>query len=140
MFYLKCANYWMNDVPATYTIDPVRRLIRVIFTGPLNLEVLSGVARATQADAAFNPAFDTIGDFSGVTQVDLQPGDLQAIMTEMQRQDRRFGRCAMVTGEDRAMLAYAKVYQDLVEGKVKVEHRACKTMVEAETWIGLRKI
>lgn len=127
-------------MPATYSIDPSRRVIRVEFSGTINLQALLGILHAAQADPAFDPHFDTIGDYSGVTAVDLQPGDLMAILAGLQQHDLRIGRCAMVTGKHPTMLAYAKVYQNLICGKVKVEHRACETMAEAETWVGLRKV
>ncbi|HEY9163668.1 MAG TPA: hypothetical protein VIN57_03570 [Magnetovibrio sp.] len=123
-----------------YTIDAARRLNNIVIVGRLNLHGLFDLLTRLQADEAFEPSYDTIVDYSGVTEIEIQPEDLLAIVAGLQKQDLRLGRCAIITGEQPAVKAYSEVYVDTIRGKLEMEHCVCRNLIEAEIWLGLRSL
>jgi hypothetical protein len=64
-------------VPIRSSIDVGQRLVTSVAEGVLDLTLLIEHSESLKADPRFDPSFDQIADFSGVTDIRLSPDDVR---------------------------------------------------------------
>ena len=120
-----------------YTFDKERGATLVRGWGYLNLEQLLEALMKLNQDPDFNPDYQTLCDYTEVSELDLDPEALLAIIRETQKVDQRAGRTAMIMSDDRAHQSIAKLYEMLAAEGLNEKHRVFNNTAEAEVWLGL---
>lgn len=69
-------------MPAGYTIDKARRLVMSFGSGVVTKTDIVAHRRKLMSDPDFDPSYSQIMDFSGVTDVDMEPSDIRDLATE----------------------------------------------------------
>jgi hypothetical protein len=96
-------------MPATYSIDPLKRVVFTVFSGDVAEPDIRDMALRLEEDPEFHPDFSELVDLSAVTDFRLSAEDLQGISicdpfsSHAQRaffspQDLLFGICRMYEG------------------------------------------
>lgn len=123
-----------------YEIDAPRRINVVTYAGRLDLAGIFELLMALNADPQFDPGYDTLTDYTGVTDLQITPDDIHAIHHALENQDARTGRIAMVLGEDRSHHAYVKVCTAAMTPELRARHGIFQSRAEAEAWLGLMDV
>ena len=123
-----------------YKFDEERGATIVRGWGYLNLDQLLEALMRLNQDPGFNPEYQTLCDYTEVTELDLDPEALLAIIRETQKVDQRQGRTAMIMADDRTHQSIAKLYEMLAAEGLNDKHRVFNNVVEAEIWLGLRDL
>lgn len=130
----------MNEtLPDYMSVEFDHEKQRTLFTqtGPIDKENVIEANVALHAAEGFDPSYDTIVDYRGITKVELGVQDLKEIIEAIKNTDKRTGRGAMVIGPNIGRLAFAKLFCDLsgAFSKAKVRYKAFHTVAEAEAWL-----
>lgn len=118
-----------------YTIDSAQRTISITGSHDLNRTMLLDAFRQILVDPAFDPAFDTVADFSNVTYVNLDVVDLQMLVETLSAEDTRTGRFAIITGEDQGRYSLGVYFKALSESVSETRQRIFRTAAEAQNWL-----
>lgn len=126
-----------HESPYAYAIDPAKGLIDVAIEGVVTRARLLKTLAGIQADPSFDERFDTLADYTAMTDLAMSVEDLSTMVTQHETEDRRQGRTAMVLGTHRHGRAFADLFEQLSSAKLGQKHRAFATRAEAEAWLGL---
>lgn len=118
----------------TFRIDGARRLVFITVEGNLNRAMLDAALLRLSAAPGFDPAFDTIADFSQVTYLNLDIADIQRLVRSTAPASK--GRIAIITGEDQGRYSLGVYFKALSEGLHEVEQCIFRTLDEAHAWLG----
>lgn len=118
-------------VPATFVIEPERRLVRSRAWGVIVDADLQGTQRGVREDPRFDPHFRQIYDFTEVTQVRLTGACVRALAgsSPFARDARR----AIVVASDVAF-GMARMYM-LVSDRDSSVFRIFRDLAAAERWL-----
>jgi len=85
----------------------------------------------------FDPSFDTLVDYRGITEVDLGFEDLKSILQTAKNIEKRTGRGALVVGPDAGRLIFTKLFCTFSTqiGNMQIRYRAFPTIEDAEKWL-----
>jgi hypothetical protein len=89
----------------------------------------------------FDPSYDAIIDYSGLTHVNLSFSGLKFLSEHFNSIDVRTGNNAFVVGNDRGRLSFAKLYttvRNLIP-RNKSRYKALKSIADAEIWLQSRR-
>jgi hypothetical protein len=120
-------------MPATYSIDPQRRLVHSVASGVLTIHDVAEHYRLIRADPAFDPSFCQLADLRAVERIDLDPGALRSealapIFAPMSR--RAF------VGSSDVQFGMARMYGIYSEGAQQLIN-VFRDLDRAMDWLGL---
>lgn len=118
-----------------YSIDHDKRVLFAKRYDDLTKEGIYGEWHAMQQVDGFNPAYDTIVDYSLVPRVDLDVDDLMELNREMPHHDPRTGNIAIVAGARRGRYLLGRFFCTLTNMAGNRSYQVFHTMAEAEAWI-----
>lgn len=120
-------------MPATYHIDPARRLVVSTFMGNVSDAEVEKVIAAMASDPAFDPRFNNLVDARAVTDLAITtPAIRQSAERELFAES---SRRAFVVSDD-AAYGVARMFQSLdVHGGERVG--IFRDLAEAERWLGV---
>ncbi len=103
----------------------------------LNKENVIGANAALHAMDGFDPTYDTLVDFRGISKVDLNVHDLTEVLEAIKNTDKRTGLAALVVGNNLGRFALAKFFCSLSArfSRPKVRYKAFRTVDEAVAWL-----
>jgi hypothetical protein len=116
----------------TYTIEPARKLVRVLVTGSLAVDDALLHQSRLKSDPAFDPAFSQITVFTNVSQPSLDAAGLQMIA-----QNAPYGpaaRRAFVLPNDLGF-GLGRMFQAYAEGTTRGEVAIFRGEAEALAWV-----
>jgi hypothetical protein len=121
------------ELPASYSIDPARRLVVTQVWGAATDEDILEHGRRLRADPLYDPTFRQLADMSGVTEILVKTGTIEDVSRGQ----------LFEPGTQRAFVASS----DAVFGLLRKYELHAETMgqtirvfrvrQEAETWLGL---
>jgi len=121
-------------VPVTYSIDPVRKLIHTICSGPLTLEEVVDHFRALTVDPT------CVGDLDVLLDVDRAErfpdvSELGSVVTEVAKVSHkvRFGLCAIIASNV-TMFGMMRMFEVLA-GRYFRAVRVFRKAPQAEEWL-----
>lgn len=135
----------MNDqgesgMDVSVIIDDDRRTNFVTWTGCVRADDILQAMTALHEDPNFKPDYHTLCDYTAVHDLVMSPDDMNRLLAAMAEHDLRCGRTAMVMPTDRAQQNVGKVMSRALEAKGSEQHRIFTRYIEAEVWLGLRKL
>jgi hypothetical protein len=130
-----------NDLGSIrYLVDHARHIIYAERDDDLTKRRIFAEWEAIQRIERFDPAYDTIVDYSRVTRVDLDTADLVELNREMPRRDRRTGNVAIVAGLNTGGYLLARFFCTIANLSKERKHQVFQSTAEAEFWLlSLRK-
>jgi hypothetical protein len=117
---------------AFYRIEKERRLVLSFGAGVLTKEDILGHMDRLSKDPDFDPAFSQVADFTHITEIHLEPGDVRLLA---KRNVFSFSsRRALVVKND---LPYglARMFEIHRELNGEKGIRVCRSLVEALEWV-----
>lgn len=106
----------------------------------LTKEVIYAEWQAMQKVEGFDPAYDSIVDYSNVMCVDMDAADIMKINSEIPKYDPRTGNVAIISGLSQGRYLLAKFFCSLTNVIAGRKHQVFNTRAEAEVWLySLRK-
>lgn len=95
---------------------------------------------AMQQLDGFDPAYDTLVDYSHVSKVELDYPDLNELNNDMPRLDPRTGNIAIVSGLKQRHYYLARFFCLIANTITSRKHQVFKNRNDAESWLlGMRK-
>lgn len=118
-----------------YTINREQRIVTLTARDTLNRTMLEGVFKSIVNDAAHDPTFDMMADFSDVVYLDLDMIDIQSLAAKMLNGKTIKGRFAIITGEDQGRYSLGVYFKALADGMSDTGQRIFRTASEAQVWL-----
>ena len=118
-----------------YSINHDKRIIYAERHDTLNKQGVYAEWSAVQQLDGFDPAYDTIVDYSFVPRVDLSAAELYELNKEMPSHDVRTSNIAIVTDLDEGRHMLARFFCTIVNLVSRRKHNVFHTKTEAELWI-----
>ncbi len=121
-------------MPGYYTIDRERRLVISTATGDFTDSDLVGHEKVLRKDTAFDPSFDQLADFTGVTKVEITSAGLKTA-AELHIFSAESRRAIVVASNEIFGLARMfQTFRDLSGGRERME--IFRNRDEALRWLG----
>jgi len=124
----------------TYRIDPAERLAHLTFTETVTGPELGEPLFSVYQDAGWQAGYDTIWDFRAITQLLLDEGDLEELVSMDLDLDEIAGNgsdaIVMVREQDHFI---GKLFLHLAKSTPRPNYLCC-TLEEARTWLGLAEV
>lgn len=120
-------------MPATYAIDPQRRLVLSRAWGTLTSAEVADHYRALATDPEFDPSFSQLADLTEVERVDMSPASVRREALEVVFGPRALRAFVVETGEQEATARLYGLFGKYVGQNVRV----FTGIGEAERWLGL---
>lgn len=119
------------------SVDHAKRRILFAQWGVLDRESAMRSYRVIHGVDGFDPSYDTLVDYTCLSEVALAFQDLRPILEAAKAIEKRTGRGALVIGADVGRLMFAKLFCLLSEafGKTSIRYGAFATVAEAEAWL-----
>ena len=96
--------------------------------------------QAIQQLDGFDPAYDTLVDYSDVSTINLDYDDVKQLGRDMSSLDPRTGNVAIVTGHRQGGYLMARFYCLITNLLANRKHQVFQSRAEAEAWLSsLRK-
>lgn len=124
----------------TVTIDHDKRTNFVKWEGRVTADDILQAMMALHENPQFDPSYDTLCDYTNVHEMVMTAADMERLLRVMDEHDMRCGRTAMVMPTDRAQQNVGKVMSKALAAKGSDVHLMCTSHLEAEVWLGLRKL
>lgn len=118
-----------------YKIDHQKRTLFVARLDRLSKDRIFSEWEAMQQVEGFDPTYDTIVDYSGVSSVDLDSSDLLEINREMPARDPRTGNVAIISGLEQGRYLLARFFCKLSNIGAARKHQVFHNAAEAELWL-----
>jgi len=121
----------------TYVIDREAGLVRITVTGRDTAADNERRIREIANDLAWSPGMDVLLDFTGATEVDVAPAEMEAIAMMQAGIDALIGdgSLAIVAGRD-LIYGLSRMYETIAEAKVSIKIRVFRDLREGEEWLG----
>ncbi len=120
-------------MPVTYRVDKAQRVVFATREGSLTEREELAFQRDLVKDADFEPSFDALCDYRGVTAVDLTPSSLEELA--VRNPFGKDGRVAFVVSSN-WLHEFGRLLETLSEHMTQ-EVRIFREMAEARRWLGL---
>lgn len=118
-----------------YQLDHDNHLLHFSVTGKLTKEVILDQWRFLPHLDGFDPSYDTISDYRGLTDVDISVPDLQDLIRRFPDEDPRIGHIAFVIGPDKGRYYFSKFVSALVSTASKRKVGVFETKDKAQSWL-----
>lgn len=121
-------------MPSEYRIDRQQRIVWTESDGRVTDNDLLGMYQRLRADAAFDPAFDELCDFTATAGVGITPRTVRRLAVETP-----FDLAARhaIVAPHAAVYGLARMYQAYVESTGSVQVRVFTEMAPACEWLGV---
>jgi hypothetical protein len=120
-------------MPYSFVIDRERRLVLTTVWGEITLETIMGHQDALERDAAFDPTFRQLADFTGVTKVLLDAEEIRTAATRRVFSPGSRRAIVTATAEVFGLARMYSTYLELYGGKVDL--RVFTDKDEALRWL-----
>jgi len=118
-----------------YSIDHGKRILFAERRDVLNKRAVYAEWQAIRELDGFDPSYDTLVDYSGVTEVDLDYSDLKQLNEDMPKLDPRTGHVAIVTGLLYGRYLMGKFFCLIANLATSRKHKVFQNSAEAEVWL-----
>lgn len=118
-----------------YCIDHDKRIINAERHDDLTKSGVYAEWKAIQQLDGFDPAYDTIVDYSYVPCVDLDASDIMELSREITTHDPRTGNVAIISGLKHGRYLLARFFCKIANLIVSRKHQVFQTRIEAELWL-----
>lgn len=121
-------------MPSAYRIDSQQRIVWTESGGRVTDSDLLTLYQRMRADAAFDPAYDELCDFTAAAGVGLTPHTVRRLAVETP-----FDHAARhaIVAPHAAVYGLARMYQAYVESTGNMQVRVFTEMVPACEWLGV---
>ncbi len=122
-------------MPASYVIDKQRRLVITRAWGICTVEDALEFRRRILADKDFDPNFAQLADFTGVTGIEITPGEVRMLawVTPFSPDSRR-----AIVAENPVAFGFSRIYETLRGLRGDQHVRVFRNREEALAWIFLQ--
>lgn len=119
-------------MPAHHVIDIANRIVLTVFTGVLTMHDVVENTEKLHSDAAFDPTFSELIDFTAVSDIELDPSELRTL----HKRDpfSIVSKRALVVGLPNSIYGAAQMYRMMRANEVCVG--IFHTITEASRWLG----
>lgn len=118
-----------------YSIDHGKRIVFAERHDALNRNAVYAEWLALKELEGFDPSYDTVVDYSGVTEVDLDYNDLKQLNEDMPSKDPRTGNVAIVTGLQYGRFLMGRFFCLIANLATSRKHQVFQNNAEAEIWL-----
>lgn len=118
-----------------YAIDHDRRILYAERHDDLTKEGIYAEWQAMRLLDGFDPAYDTIVDYSRVPVVDLDAAEIMEINKAIPDLDPRTGHVAIVSGLQYGRYLLARFFCTVSSSIANRKHQVFNSRAEAEVWI-----
>ena len=131
-------NETLGDI--RYSFDHDKRMLIAERHDSLSKQKVYAEWEAMQRLDGFDPAYDTLVDYSDVTRIDLDYEDVKQLSRDMASLDPRTGNVAIVTGIRLGGYFLARFYCLITNIMASRKHQVFQSRAEAVSWLAsLRK-
>ena len=118
-----------------YSIDHDKRILYAERHDNLNKSRVYAEWKAMQQLDGFDPAYDTLVDYSAVTSVELDYDAVRELNCEMPHRDPRTGNIAIVSGLTPGRYLLARFFCLISNLLMKRKHQVFHNSEQAEAWL-----
>jgi len=129
------SNTCNTEKSLTSKVEHDKRIIYVTCLDTVSKDGIFADLEAIQEVDGFDPAYDTLADYSAVSKIDLVAADMVMIAKEMPRRDVRTGLVAVIVGEDTGRYILGKLFIAFDQIFGGGRHQIFKDKDAGEKWL-----
>jgi len=124
-------------MPISFEIDSSQKAVFVTGTGALTKVAILGYLKELFQDPGFDPTFNHLIDYTNISEVAINSGDLMELVESTKSSDPREGKIAFVVGDNEGRYFLSNFYTEFSRLAKGQDMQSFETVEAAKEWLGL---